>query len=77
MGVFLTLEEPTSDMIKEVKTTDPYVSPLWKHDYPKLQILTIEQLLHGDRPKIPPTVSLFQDAPKIQRTNNTTEMKLQ
>jgi len=77
MGVFLTLEEPTSDMIKEVKTTDPYVSPLWKHDYPKLQILSIEQLLHGDRPKIPPTVSLFQDAPKIQRTNNTTEMKLQ
>jgi site-specific DNA-methyltransferase (adenine-specific) len=61
MGIFLTLEEPTSDMIKEVKTTDPYVSPLWQHDYPKLQILTIDQLLHGERPKTPPAISLFQE----------------
>lgn len=48
MGVFLTLEEPTSEMIKEAKATDPYVSPRWSKEYPKIQILTVEQLLKGE-----------------------------
>ena len=39
MGIFLTLEEPTNEMVKEVKATDTYVSPLWKYEYPKLQII--------------------------------------
>lgn len=76
LGIFLTLEEPTSEMIKEVKATDPYVSPLWKHEYPKIQILTIEQLLKGERPKTPPTVSLFQDAERIMKADKTVETKL-
>ena len=50
MGVFLTLEEPTSEMMNEVKATEPYVSPRWNKEYPKIQILTIEQLLKGERP---------------------------
>lgn len=76
IGIFLTLEEPTSEMMREVKATDPYVSPLWKHEYPKIQILTIEQLLKGERPKIPPTVSLFQEADKVKKADRTTETKL-
>jgi site-specific DNA-methyltransferase (adenine-specific) len=39
MGIFLTLEQPTNEMTREMKTTDPYVSPVWKHEYPKIQIL--------------------------------------
>ncbi|MGH9909531.1 MAG: DNA methyltransferase, partial [Nitrososphaerales archaeon] len=42
MGIFITLEEPASEMIKEVKATDPYVSPTWGHEYPKIQITTVE-----------------------------------
>jgi site-specific DNA-methyltransferase (adenine-specific) len=76
MGVFLTLEEPTSEMIKEVKATDPYVSPLWKHEYPKIQIFTIEQLLKGERPKMPPTVSQFQEAPRLERSMKSFQRKL-
>lgn len=76
MGVFLTLEEPTSEMIKEVKATDPYVSPLWKHEYPKIQILTVEQLLKGERPKTPPTISSFQDAERVKKADKTLETKL-
>ena len=76
VGIFITLEEPTDEMIKEVKVTDPYISPRWKAEYPKIQILTIEQLLKGERPKIPPIVSLFQETPRVQRAPNTIETKL-
>lgn len=76
MGIFLTLEEPTNEMTKEIKTTDPYMSPLWKHEYPKIQILTIEQLLKGERPKTPPTVNLFQEADKVKKADRTVETKL-
>lgn len=76
MGIFLTLEESTSEMIKEVKATDPYVSPLWKHEYPKIQILTIEQLLKGEHPNTPPTISPFEDAQKLQKADRTIETKL-
>lgn len=76
MGIFLTLEEPTSEMVKEVKATDPYVSTLWKHEYPTIQILTVEQLLQGERPKTPPTVSLFQEAPQIKKIDRTKETKI-
>jgi site-specific DNA-methyltransferase (adenine-specific) len=70
IGLFLTLEEPTSEMVREAKATDPYVSPVWKHEYPKIQILAIEDLLKAKRPEIPPTISAFQEAPLAQRTSN-------
>ena len=76
MGIFLTLEEPTSEMVKEVDATDPYVSPLWRHEFPKIQVLTIEQLLQGERPKTPPTVSLFQEAPQVKKADRTNETKI-
>jgi site-specific DNA-methyltransferase (adenine-specific) len=77
MGIFITLEEPTSEMIKEVKVTEPYISPLWKHEYPKLQILTIEQLLNGVKPDIPSTtVNVFQEAEKIRKSDRSKETKI-
>jgi site-specific DNA-methyltransferase (adenine-specific) len=76
IGLFITLEPPTSEMIKETKATDPYVSPIWKHEYPKIQILTIEDLLKGKRPVIPPTISVFQEAPLTQRVPNDQQQTL-
>jgi site-specific DNA-methyltransferase (adenine-specific) len=76
MGIFLTLEEPTSEMVKEVIATDPYVSPLWKHEFPKIQILTIEQLLKGERPKTPPTINPFQEAQQVKKVDRTRETKI-
>jgi site-specific DNA-methyltransferase (adenine-specific) len=70
IGLFLTLEEPTKEMIHETKTTDPYISPTWKHQYPKIQILIIDELLKGTRPNIPPTMSVYQEAPITTRTPN-------
>lgn len=76
VGIFLTLEEPTSEMIREVKATDPYVSPRWHHEYPKIQVLTIEQLLKGERPNIPVTVNPFQEAVESERVTDTKQGKL-
>ena len=70
MGIFITLEEPTSEMTKEVKATDPYVMKAWQRKYPKIQILTIEQVLQGIRPEIPHTASPFQQAVISKRVSN-------
>jgi site-specific DNA-methyltransferase (adenine-specific) len=67
IGVLITLEEPTAEIIKEVKATDPYISPRWKHEYPKVQVITIEQLLRGKRPDMPTAVSPFQEAPRVEK----------
>lgn len=70
IGIFITLEEPTSEMVKEVKTTDPYVSPRWNHEYPAIQILTIEELLRGKKPELPPTIGPLQEAPRIEKARS-------
>jgi hypothetical protein len=68
MGIFITLEEPTTEMIKLVKATDPYVSPNWGREYPKIQILTIREFLHEKKiPDMPPTISISKEAPLTKR----------
>jgi site-specific DNA-methyltransferase (adenine-specific) len=69
MGVFITLEDPTSEMVKEVKATEPFKHPTWQHEYPLLQILTVKELLAGKTPDIPPTLSPFQEAPFVKRVS--------
>jgi len=76
MGLFITLEEPTDEMIREVKATPPYVVPNWNHEYPKIQILTIEQLLGNVRPNIPPTSNMFKEAPQIVRKKELAQKTL-
>jgi tRNA G10 N-methylase Trm11 len=63
IGVFITLAEPTKPMIKEAVTTGFY-SPPHHGDVPKIQILTIEELLNGKRPQIPFVQASFKKAVK-------------
>ena len=59
IGVFVTLEEPSKDMQREAASADFYVSELWQKSSPKIQILTIEELLSGKisicRPRTTPS----------------------
>jgi len=50
-GIFVTLHEPTKDMLKEAVQTGTY--KYQNKDYPKLQICLVEDLLNGIMPKIP------------------------
>ena len=52
IGVFITLEEPTRPMQEEAVSAGFYHSPGSGQDYPRIQILTIEELLHGAEVKI-------------------------
>lgn len=65
MGIFITLESPTKPMETEAVSQGFYRSPLGK-DYPKIQILVIEELLKGKKLDIPPWVSPVQ-SPGVYR----------
>jgi len=68
LGIFITLEPPTGPMQTEAISTGFYHSPGWNKDYPKIQILTIEELLYGRTVDMPPqtqTNVTFAKAPKV------------
>jgi site-specific DNA-methyltransferase (adenine-specific) len=52
MGVFLTFDEPTKPMVKEAAEAGLYKSSDGT-TYPRLQILTIQQVLDGKQPQYP------------------------
>jgi DNA modification methylase len=54
IGVFITLEEPTRDMVTEAVTAGFYNSPGWRQRYPAIQIYTVDELLHNAEIKMPP-----------------------
>ena len=66
MGVFITLEEPSRDMRTEAVSAGFYRSKGWGQDYPKIQILTIEELLHGAEIKMPPQYGTFKEAKRVR-----------
>ena len=68
MGVFITLEPPTAEMTREAVSAGFYESELWQQKYPKLQILTIEDLLGGEGIQMPPSgYGTFKQAQKEQK----------
>jgi len=67
IGVFLTLEDPSRDMLTEAATAGVYRSPGWGKDYPKLQILTVADLLRGAEIKMPPAHGTFKQAQRLQQ----------
>ena len=64
IGVFITLEKPSRDMMTEAAGAGLYHSPGWDKDYPRIQILTIEDLLGGADVKRPPAEITFKKAGK-------------
>ena len=70
MGVFITLEEPSRDMRTEAVSAGYYHSPGWGQDYPRIQILTVEELLHGAEIKMPQQYATFKDAQRVQASGD-------
>lgn len=66
IALFITLDEPTKDMTQEAVTAGYYHSPGWNKDFPKIQILTIAQLLHGAEVKMPKAYGTFKQAQKVE-----------
>jgi site-specific DNA-methyltransferase (adenine-specific) len=70
IGVFITLEEPSRDMKTEAVSAGFYHSPGWNKDYPRIQILTIDELLHGAEVKMPPQFGTFKQAQRVQQSES-------
>ena len=71
MGVFLTLEEPTAQMKQEAVTAGYYHSPGWNQDYPRIQILTVKDLLAGAaRLHMPPPKPPFKQAQQVKEQDH-------
>lgn len=64
IGVLITLEDATKEMQKEAVSAGWYHSPNWNKDYPRLQILTIAELLRGAAVQMPPTARTYKHAPR-------------
>ncbi len=65
MGLFVTLAPPTDPMNKEAVTAGFYQAPNGKDQFRKIQIATIEDLLEGKKPDLPPQdPSAFLQAPR-------------
>lgn len=67
-GVLITLENPTQPMCQEAVSAGSYKVVLGvETDFPKIQILTVEQLLNGEQLKIPLIAKpYYKEAKKVE-----------
>lgn len=56
IGILITLTEPTRGMREEADKSGTYTASLTGQSYPKIQILTISELMAGVRPKMPTAI---------------------
>ncbi|MBI4674189.1 MAG: restriction endonuclease [Chloroflexi bacterium] len=66
LGIFITLEPPSKDMLAEAASAGVYHSPGWNQDYARVQILTVADLLNGAEVKMSPAALTFKQAQKAK-----------
>lgn len=62
MGVLITLDEPTRGMIEAVNHSGLWTNPANGQTFPKVQIMTVGDLLAGKRPTMPPPLMPYTQA---------------
>ncbi len=70
IGVLISMEEPTAPMRAEAASAGFYVSPFTQRRHPRIQLLTVAQLLDGKGIDYPPSNVVnrtFKQAPKARR----------
>jgi len=80
IGVLITMQEPTQPMRTEAVTAGFHESATWGKKYPKLQLLTVAELLAGKGIEMPPIRQVgatFKKAPKVsEKQGEQQEMPL-
>jgi site-specific DNA-methyltransferase (adenine-specific) len=74
IGILITLKKPTKDMKVEAIKKGFYKSSILNKDFPKIQILTIEEVLNGKKPQIPYQMSPHKKAESVD-TSEKLELK--
>jgi site-specific DNA-methyltransferase (adenine-specific) len=67
IGVLISMEEPTKPMETEAVTAGFYESKTWGKKYPKIQLLTIADLLAGKKIEMPPIKQVSATFKKAER----------
>ncbi len=76
MGMLVTLEPSTKPMRQEALEAGKYYSPGWNREFPRIQILTIEELLTGTKPDVPPMRATFERAQRIKSKSTHSQPSL-
>lgn len=72
LGVLITMEENTKPMRSEAASAGFYQSPGWHTKHPRLQVLTVQELLGGARVDMPPIRHVnvtYKRAPKATKAD--------
>jgi len=56
MGVLITNKQPARGMIDEANHAGSYQHPHYGKPFPRIQMITVDELLSGKRPQTPPTM---------------------
>lgn len=70
IGVLISMQEPTAPMKTESVTAGFYESTFWGKKYPKIQLLTVADLLSGKQVEMPPIRQVgatFKKAPRVKK----------
>jgi site-specific DNA-methyltransferase (adenine-specific) len=67
MGILITLAEATRGMVEEARKSGTYAATLTGHDFPKIQILTVADLMAGKRPQMPTAILPYIKAQQTGR----------
>ncbi|MGC9124028.1 MAG: DNA methyltransferase [Thermoplasmata archaeon] len=74
-GIFITLEEPTEAMKKEA-IEEGFFDTDYEQKIPRIQIITIEQLLNGENPKYPAPRNRYNVAERGKREEKKSTQKI-
>jgi len=71
IGVLISMEEPKKPMMTEAATASLFESRTWGKKYPKVQLLTISELLAGKKIEMPPVRQVGATFKKAERHKAT------
>ncbi len=66
MGLMITMTQPTARMLEAANHSGIYTTAANGRTYPKVQIITVEELLAGRRPQLPPVLPPYIAASRVQ-----------
>ena len=64
MGVLITMDRATPGMIDAANHGGSYTWPINEATFPRVQLITVAQLLKGEQPSLPPVLTPYLKAPR-------------
>ncbi len=66
MGVLITNGPPTRGMVDEADHAGTYRHPHYPQAFPRIQLITVDELLSGKKPQMPPTMMPYIHASRVK-----------